>query len=85
MKYSGSLSEDESGSDEVLPWRPAEQMRGEDKQRVEPATGLVYTFRNEIGREGTLELLLVLKWIVLLGIRHASKKWDMNEELVCTG
>ena len=39
----------------------------------EPATGLVDSFCNEVGREEGIKLCLVFEWIVNLGKRHGSR------------
>ena len=38
----------------------------------EPATGLIHSLGNKIGREELIKIIFVLKWIVILGIRHGT-------------
>ncbi len=49
-----------------------EYERGDGVQRVEPASGLVHAFGDEIGREFLLQIRLVLKGVMELGVRHRS-------------
>ena len=58
--------------DAVFERRPVEQHRGDGLQGVEPATGLVDGFRDEVRREVLLKFLLVLKGIVPLGEGHGA-------------
>src|SRR5699024_6445535 len=67
------FSEDNSVHDTVLEREFTEQMSSQDGQGIEPTTGLVQTFRDEITRETLLKLLLVFEWVVLRRIRHASR------------
>ena len=51
----------------------AEETGSQDHQGVEPAAGLVKPLCDEIGREETLDLILLLKGIVLLGVGHGPR------------
>mmetsp|Transcript_11764 Transcript_11764/g.30959 ORF Transcript_11764/g.30959 Transcript_11764/m.30959 type:complete len:724 (-) Transcript_11764:1012-3183(-) len=69
-------------ADEVLEGRLVKESRREHHERVEPAARLVDALGDEIGREGRLELLLVLKGVVLLRVRHRAALEPAVEDLV---
>jgi hypothetical protein len=67
-------SENQTGNDQVLPRRSVEKMCSEDQESVEPTSSLIDTFRNEIGRESVVELVVgELEGVVLLSVRHAGE------------
>jgi hypothetical protein len=66
-------SEDQTGYNQVLPWRSVEQMCSENQKGVEPSSSLIDTFRNEIGGESVVELFVgEFEGVVLLSVRHAE-------------
>ena len=67
------LVQDQVIYENILVWRSALDECGYSHQRVEPSSGLVYTFAYEISREQLfIEVLAVFKRIVLLCERHCS-------------
>ena len=77
-------SKHETANDEVLPWRRIEEVGSQDEERVEPASGLVKTLRDEIGRERLFELLLVLEGVVSLGVGHGTRLEPAVKDLLDT-
>lgn len=61
-----------TADDEVLPGSSVEEVGGKDEESVEPSTSLIHRFRDEIGRERFLELLLVLEGVVHLSVGHTT-------------
>ncbi|KAH3671882.1 hypothetical protein OGAPHI_000068 [Ogataea philodendri] len=58
----------------VLVWSTTKQVSSQHSQSVEPTSGLIQTFRYEVGWESTGESLLVVsKWIVLGSKRHGTR------------
>ena len=64
--------EDESVDDDVARRRLSEQRGGEHDERVEPSSGLVEPFRDEIGGEMFVEVGFVFKRIMLLRVGHGA-------------
>ena len=56
-------------------------MGREHQQRIEPSSSLINTFRDEIPREGILEQLFVLEWIVSLSVGHTARLEPTVEDL----
>mmetsp|Transcript_2549 Transcript_2549/g.4315 ORF Transcript_2549/g.4315 Transcript_2549/m.4315 type:complete len:280 (-) Transcript_2549:1303-2142(-) len=76
------LSEYESVTDQILERRLVKERRAEDHQSIEPASSLVNSLGDEVGREGLFKLLLVLKRIVLLSVRHRATLEPAIKDLV---
>ena len=64
---------DQAQAEHGLERRPAVQQRGHRQQRVEPATRLVQSLADVVGREALLEGLLVLERCVPLGEGHRAR------------
>mmetsp|Transcript_6291 Transcript_6291/g.12437 ORF Transcript_6291/g.12437 Transcript_6291/m.12437 type:complete len:589 (+) Transcript_6291:533-2299(+) len=63
---------DEAVDDDVVEGRLVEQRRPDHHQRVEPAPRLIKALSDEVGGEGSLELLLVLERVVALSVGHGA-------------
>ena len=64
--------QDQPQADYVLVTQVVKNQRTDRQQRVEPTTGLVYSFANEISWELLFKLLQVFKWIMPLGNGHGT-------------
>ncbi len=58
------------------------QSRGDDHECIEPSSRLIQSFGDEIGGETVREILLVLKWIVQLRVRHRTTLEPTIEHLL---
>ncbi|KAH3688378.1 hypothetical protein WICPIJ_000646 [Wickerhamomyces pijperi] len=50
-----------------------EQMGTQHGQSVEPTSGLIQTFRDEVGWESVVEVFFVFEWVVTRGVRHGTR------------
>lgn len=75
-------SENVTTDDEVLPGSSVEKVGRENEESVEPSSSLIHSFRDEVGRERFLELLLVLEGVVDLSVGHTGSRSLSAFELV---
>jgi hypothetical protein len=65
-------SKHKSVHDKVLERGLVEETGREHHECVEPATGLIQAFGDEVRGEALLESVGVLEWVVQLGVRHGT-------------
>ena len=58
MSNENLRSQDETVDNQILEGRLVEEKSGQDKERVEPSSGLINTLRDKIGWESVLKLIL---------------------------
>lgn len=71
--------------DKVLPRSSIEEVSRQNKKSVEPSSCLIDGFRDEISRERSFELVLVLKGVVDLGPGHPTRtaNGQISTSMVC--
>ncbi len=71
--FAAVCRQDNPVDDNILERRCLEQRCRQDRESVEPPSGLVYAFGNEICRKICFKKLLILEGIVILCIRHGAR------------
>ena len=76
------LGQNDTVDDQVLEGSCTLDSGGDDHEGVEPASGLIETFSNEICWESLIELLIAdREWVVALSIRHGTTLEPTVEDL----